>query len=342
MTTSLRQLGPFTLRGAGSAYPGQGPQERLTNAAAYEQLLGAGWRGQLEARGLAPDHPESAWGIRARAWARGTSWDSVGLAVRAVERALEHAGWNACDLVVAATCTPTHVTKCFAAQIAHAVPGVASAVDVRGGGAGGLDALVAGCLYVTHGARRVVVVAAETASRWIAPGDHAHALLFGDGAGALALEQGGSGSLPFTFGGVAQIEGTPFTVPGSLPPTSEEVDGGRLLFQPPDRAYLDQLDGAWATASAELASSLAAEDLRPEVYLPYAVTRRQLESSAAALGCDAAPARDWLADHGCLGCASTLAQLADAHLAGRLPAGATIASLSVGGGVRWTGLALRI
>ena len=158
MTTLLRQLGPFTLRGAGSAYPGRGSQERLTNAEAYEQLLGADWRGQLEARGLAPDHPEVAWGIRARAWARGTPSDSVGLAVRAVQRALEHAGWNACDLVVAATCTPTHVTKCFAAQIAHELPGVASAVDVRGGGAGGLDALVAGCLYLTHGARRVCLL----------------------------------------------------------------------------------------------------------------------------------------------------------------------------------------
>ncbi|NIR61890.1 MAG: ketoacyl-ACP synthase III [Gammaproteobacteria bacterium] len=117
---------------------------------------------------------------------------TVDLAEAAARRALRAAGRRPqdIDLIVVATTTPDRVfpsTACLLQQ----------RLDIHGCAAFDVQAVCTGFVYAlgvaekfirTEGARRALVVGAETLSRIVDWTDRATCVLFGDGAGAVVLE----------------------------------------------------------------------------------------------------------------------------------------------------------
>ena len=115
------------------------------------------------------------------------------LAVAAAQRALAAAGWAGrdIDLIVLATSTPDQVFPSTACLIQErlGIPGNAIAFDIAAACCGFIYALdVADRFIRTGGARRALVIGAETFSRILDWEDRTTCVLFGDGAGALVLE----------------------------------------------------------------------------------------------------------------------------------------------------------
>ncbi len=114
------------------------------------------------------------------------------LAVEAGERALKSAGGQGADAVIVATTTPDQPLPNTAAGVAERLGlAPAAALDLNTACAGFPYALATGAGLLTAGAAsRVLVIGAETLTRFLDPGDRSTAVLFGDGAGALVLRLG--------------------------------------------------------------------------------------------------------------------------------------------------------
>ncbi|MEO5339647.1 MAG: ketoacyl-ACP synthase III [Magnetococcus sp. MYC-9] len=116
------------------------------------------------------------------------------LAVKAAERALDHAGIGAdtLDFILLATTTPDLVFPATATIVQHklGIAGLmAPAMDVQAVCAGFIYALaLADSLIRSGSARRVLVIGAETMSRVVDWQDRSTCILFGDGAGAVVVE----------------------------------------------------------------------------------------------------------------------------------------------------------
>ena len=113
------------------------------------------------------------------------------LAADAGREALSMAGWNAdsLDLVLLATSTPDDLFG--SAPKVQALLGARNAVafDLTAACSGFLFALITASQFLRTGAmRRVLVIGADQLSSWVDWDDRRSCVLFGDGAGALALE----------------------------------------------------------------------------------------------------------------------------------------------------------
>lgn len=115
------------------------------------------------------------------------------LATEAARRALACAGVGAeeIDLVVVATCTPDRLIPSTAPLVQAALGATrAGAFDVNAACAGFLTALAAAEAMVRTGSvRRALVIGAEVMSRFVDRSDPKTSVLFGDGAGAVVIEQ---------------------------------------------------------------------------------------------------------------------------------------------------------
>ena len=318
----------------------------LDNAGVYRALLGPNWRNELTTRGWSVDHAAIAWGVERRQWVRvpGTHVEDetlgvTDLALYAAQRALQHTSWpvESVDLIVATTSTPTRATSSFASALARELGVDCACLDVRAGGAGGLQALVLAAQMLAAGARHALVVASETSSPWLDPRDLASALVYGDGAAALALEAlpNAASGIECALLGSARFGGTAFTVPGALPPRA----GDSYVFQRPDAAYREGLHDTWRLAARELRGRAGRSSARQCAI--GAVTRQQVELAADELALDARITLEGLRTRGALGCVGPLATIADLCAASDSPSAASFASLAVGGGVNWVALAWR-
>ncbi len=290
-----------------------GSKDSDFSAGQYDERVGTGIRDWIDA-----DHAGA----------------SVRLAHEAGAQALHGAGVRPGDVMAAivSTCTPPHITKSFAAQVAISLGTSGTALDLRAGGAGGLEAWIMGAQLAASSGAPVLVIATETASRYANPGDVGNALLFGDGAAALVLGPGEAHQgVAVARSRTRRGPGEPFSVPGALPPTERAVAAGDYQFQKPTPDYLSALGGAWGDVAQSLRSDITELSAPTVAALPYAVTRAQLDRFEAQLGQDVAPSREQLRHHGCLGVAGPLALVAE-HLASPSPSSA-LAAAAVGGGI---------
>jgi 3-oxoacyl-[acyl-carrier-protein] synthase-3 len=286
-------------------------------------------------------------GVRSRQWLEGA--DGSHLALHAGARALERARLRASDvdLLLVATCTPPRISSSLAAAVGRGLGVDAQCVDVRAGGAGGLVAWQTAASAIATGARNALVVAVEVTSPYLDERSLPSALLWGDGAAALVLERssdagdaGDAGGLVGSIGGTVRYRGTPFTVPGPLPPVAGALADGAYAFQRPDGVYLDELASVWDHACRALVA------LTPDVpgglagFLPYPVTRAQLARAAACVGAPVDDALAHLERRGSVGCAGALAVFAERVEAGVDPGGLW-ALCAVGGGISWCSLVWR-
>lgn len=128
------------------------------------------------------------------------------LAVTAARQALERANvspWQV-DLVICCTATPDFLFPATACLVQHEIGAEnAGAFDLEAACSGFIYGISVGSQFVKAGAyKTVLVVAAETLSRFVDWNDRATCVLFGDGAGAVILQASDSksGLLSFVLG----------------------------------------------------------------------------------------------------------------------------------------------
>ena len=117
----------------------------------------------------------------------------VTLASEAARKALEQAGKRAeeIDLILVATCSPEQYLPCCACQVQAAIGAVnALAFDVNAACSGFLFALNTADAYLRTGlAKNALVIGSEVLSKLVDWTDRGSCILFGDGAGAVVVEQ---------------------------------------------------------------------------------------------------------------------------------------------------------
>ena len=174
MTGIFRTLFGVSLVGSGSATPAQ----KITND-------------QLAARVETNDEwVTTRTGIRERRII-GSDESLSNLSTQAAISAIEMAGWEAdsVDMVLVATSTPDDLFG-IAPKIQAQLGAInAVAFDLTAACSGFLFALVTAAQYLQNGTfRRVIVIGADQLSSWMDWDDRRSCVLFGDGAGAGAIE----------------------------------------------------------------------------------------------------------------------------------------------------------
>lgn len=213
MTTAPRAA----IAGTGIALPG----DELTNA-------------DLERRVDTSDEwIVSRTGIRSRRIASDGE-TTASLAVAAGAQALKNADLTPddIDLLLVATATPEQPIPHTGAFVGHELGLSCGSFDVAAGCAGFVTALItASGMVASGGARRAMVVGAETLSRVVDPLDRSTCILFGDGAGAAVLELSpvdGPGILAWDLGCDGSVTGL-LEIPAGgsrRPTTAATLTGG--------------------------------------------------------------------------------------------------------------------
>ncbi len=120
------------------------------------------------------------------------------LAVKAAKKAVEMAGINPqdLDLIVVGTCTPDTLFPSVACILQNELGAVnAAAFDVSAACSGFNYALSTASNFIALGAhKKVLVVGADTLTKYLNWADRNTCVLFGDGAGAVVLEAAEKGS----------------------------------------------------------------------------------------------------------------------------------------------------
>lgn len=160
------------------------------------------------------------------------------LALRAAERAIEHAGADPADidLLVIGTFTPDYMCPSTACLVQHRLGLDCAALDVQAACSGFMYALATGSQFVATGnSKLALVIGADTNSRIVDQSDRKIAPLFGDGAGAVLVGKGESsqGLLCYQLG--ADGSGGPLlqcTSGGTLNPnTAEDIAAGNHFMK---------------------------------------------------------------------------------------------------------------
>lgn len=348
MSMILGAIPGIRIAGAANAWPQDllGETAQLNNEQVYAAFLGSDWKAILSDRQWDLDRPRQMFGVNTRGWTRGSAIGSLELSIAAAEKALAQSGFNAGDLncIFSATCSPYQITSTLSGKIAKHLNTDAVAMDIRAGGAGGLNSMATAALYHSHGCKVSLVVSAEASSQYIGSHDLANGLLFGDGASAMVLvsdANAGASGLVGAVMGNAGWKGKPFTVPGRLPP-GQNFDPEDYLFQTPDATYRACLADTWARTAERLQQTFPAQCRSLTAMLPYAVTQQQVLAAAEPFNAPCDASLTLLAHHGCIGCASPMAALVQhwqsTVASGKDPHGEMLGSMAVAGGISWSGL----
>jgi 3-oxoacyl-[acyl-carrier-protein] synthase-3 len=291
----------------------------------------------------------SRTGIGARRIA-GPGETVTSLAAAAGRSALEHAGWEpgSLDLILLATSSPDDLFGTAPRVQAALGAGAAVAFDLTAACSGFLFALITAAQYIRSGAmRRVLVIGADQLSRWLDWDDRRTCVLFGDGAGAIALEarSGEDGLLAFRMrsdgsrndcltlaqssGQRPLLEGISAQVGGFAPihMNGQEVYKFAVREVPAVLAELLQSSGIGADQLDWLLLHQANQRILDAVADRFAVPRERVLSN--------------LASYGNTSAATIPLMLDEAVREGRVRPGHLIASSGFGAGLSWGGALLR-
>ncbi|MBI2325186.1 MAG: ketoacyl-ACP synthase III [Chloroflexi bacterium] len=266
-----------------------------------------------------------------------------GMAAKAARVAIERAGIAAdeLDAVMVATTTADHLVPTAACLVQEQIGARHAAVfDIGAACAGFVYGLaVAKGLVASGAARRVLLVAAETISRFIDWTDRSTCVLFGDGAGAVVIE---------ASEGRGGIRGTVLRGDGTKRHALWVEGGGSLMARIPDakdgQMFRLRMDGqevfklavpSMARACEEV---LAAEGLRLSdvtLLIPHQANLRIIEAVGKRLGIDRAKVFVNIERYGNTSAASIPIALCEAVEQGRVRPGDRILMCAFGGGMTW-------
>lgn len=220
---------------------------------------------------------------------KGTSF----LAVNAAREALDDAGVDASeiDVIVVGTVTPDYFFPSTAALVQKRIGATkAFGFDLSAACSGFLFALSTGGSFIESGrAKKVLVIGADKMSSIVDYTDRTTCILFGDGAGAVVLEEAEEGGIidfvQYTDGDEDCMLYQPGG--GSLNPASVETVTNRLHYLRQDgRAVFKKATEGMADVSLEIMerNNLTGEDVAWLV--PHQANRRIINATARRMGLD--------------------------------------------------------
>lgn len=265
------------------------------------------------------------------------------LAIEAARAALSVADLDATrvDFVLVATCTPDKLMPATAPMVQHAIGATAAgAADVNAACAGFMYGLVMANSMIAAGVcRTVLVVGADTLSRWMNWQDRRVSILFGDGAGAVLLQATDepTGLLAHQLGaegGGADLLHIP--AGGSLAPSTADTVAamghymqmdGRAVFKFAVRIVVDSVRAALTGAG------MGVDDL--DLFVPHQANARIVSAAAHSLGLRSDQVFMNLGRYGNTSAGSIPIALCDAIEEGRLRPGDNLAMCGFGAGLTW-------
>lgn len=257
------------------------------------------------------------------------------LAGDAAAAAMKHADLTPDDvhLLVVATATPDQPLPGTSAFVADRLGLRCGAFDVGAACAGFVYAMVVGAsLLESGGLGAVVVVGAETLSRIVDPEDRATAVLFGDGAAAVALVpgQGSEGALLAWDLGCDGSAARFLEVPRGERYLRME---GREVFRRAVRVVVDSSIAVLGRAG------MTVDDV--DLFVPHQANARMIEAIADRLGIPPEKVMTNIERYGNTSAASIPLALAEAADGGRLHDGDVVLLSGFGAGMTWASAVLR-
>ena len=266
------------------------------------------------------------------------------LALKAAERALEHAGIKAenVDMVIVATATPDNTFPATATKVQHNLGmTTGAAFDIQAVCSGFVFALSVADNMIKGGqADTIVVIGAETFSRILDWEDRGTCVLFGDGAGAVVL-QASPDDVPDEDTITAQgILSTHIHSNGSTrdllyvdggPSSTQTVGHVRMVGREVFRHAVTNL--ANIVGETLDAHGLHSDDL--DWLVPHQANKRILDSTARKLGMSADRVVVTVDRHANTSAASIPLALDEAVKDGRIKRGDLVLMEAMGGGLTW-------
>ncbi len=244
------------------------------------------------------------------------------------------------DLVIVATITADMPFPSTAAILANQLGAEsAAAYDLLAGCTGFVYALTQGYGAIAAGlARRVLVVGADTLSRVVDWSDRSTCVLFGDGAGAVVLEEVEAGGFhAFELGADGAGEMELFMPAGGSrrPSSAETVAAGEHYVKMNGREvykFATRVLSSSAQAVLE-ASGRSIADI--DLYVPHQANLRIIEHAAKKLGIEKERVFVNVDRYGNTSSASIPLALCEARQEGRLKDGTLVLMTGMGAGLTW-------
>lgn len=247
----------------------------------------------------------------------------VGLATAAGAAALEDAGLDAAqlDLILVATVASDDILPNAGPLVAHALGVRTAAMDIGAACTGFLAALALAAPAVETGrAEHVLVIGAETLSRYTDHDDKRTAPLFGDGAGAAVLSAGAGAVGPVILrsdGGQSEL-------------ITASREHGLMVMQGHETFVAAVAGLAESTRDACAAASVALDEV--DLFVYHQANRRILTAVAEELELEGDRLMDAIAPVGNTSAASVPLTLCDALEEGRLRPGDRVLLGAAGAG----------
>ncbi len=267
---------------------------------------------------------------------------TTSLSVAAARQALERAGLEATDidLIIVGTCTPDQFLVSQACLVQAELGGNAGAFDLGAACSGFVYALATGNQFIQSGLyKRVLVIGADTLTRFVDYTDRTTCVLFGDGAGAVVLEatEEPRGLLSTVLG--ADGAGNKHLY---IPGWGAFVPESAGIF-PEYRPYL-QMNGnevfrfavrVMGDAAAEAVEKAGLEFSDIGMLIPHQANARIIEAAARRL--DLPKDKVWmnLDRFGNTSAATIPIALCEVEASGRLTEGENLVFVAFGGGLAW-------
>jgi 3-oxoacyl-[acyl-carrier-protein] synthase-3 len=271
------------------------------------------------------------------------------LAAEAAKKVLDQRGLpaDAIDLIIVATVTPDMFFPSTACVLQEKI-GASRAwgFDLLGACSGFLYALATGAQFVESGRHeRVLVVGADVMSSIIDFEDRSTCVLFGDGAGAVLLEQsvGDAGVLDWILrsdGSGGQFLHMP--AGGSLHPATAETVSSRMHYvhQNGRNVFKFAVKGMVEVSEAILErNGMKASDLA--LYVPHQANLRIITAAADRLGLDPSKVAINIDRFANTTAATIPICLSEAEASGQISAGDLVLLASFGAGFTWGSLLMR-
>lgn len=288
-------------------------------------------------------------GIRQRHIA-GVGESTATLGAKAAQAALDNAGLKAdqLDLIICATITPELIFPSTACFIQHQL-GVDNipAFDISAACSGFLYGLATASRFIESGMyKRILVVGAETLSRFSDFTDRGSCILFGDGAGAAILEATSDPDRGVIYNVLhASGSGWDFIhVPagGSRTPATHETVDQRLHYikmrgRDVYKFAVEKMQ--WLLADCMSHCGVGVDDV--DLVVPHQVNIRIIESAADRVGLPMDKVYINIDRYGNTSAASIPIALTEARQAGRIKPGSTVVLVAFGAGLTWAGTVVR-
>ncbi|MGC1375205.1 MAG: beta-ketoacyl-ACP synthase III [Anaerolineales bacterium] len=251
------------------------------------------------------------------------------------------------DLIICATSTPDYIFPTTACIIQDQLGATkAGAFDLLAACTGFIYALNMGAQVIRSGSmKNVLVIGAETFSRYLNWKDRSTCILFGDGAGAFVLQaseipNGVMGAVLHSDGSGADMLSIPGG--GSVHPASElTVHAGMHYVQMNGKEVFRFASRVFVQATHEVlkASGWKIEDLN--LIIPHQANLRIIDSAARSLKLPIEKFMINVDRYGNTSAASIPIATVEAVQAGRLKAGDKVVFVGFGGGLTWGALAVQ-